>query len=106
MKITETEIRRIIKEELDSFLNEGAGMTPEQVVAQITRIPRRTGWSGAMMDWEYIADGDEPPGFMKTAYPHVDRHYGWQQFARDVVMAWNNDPVASSAFTLETPWMR
>ena len=103
MKIAETEIRRIIKEELDSFLNEGAALTPEQVVAQITRIPRRSMWSGAMMDWEYIAEGDDPEDFMLSAYPGVN---DWLQFARDVVMAWNNDPDASSAFTLETPWLR
>ena len=69
MKLAESQLRQIIKEELKAALNEDEGETPEDVVARVMAMPPAFRHSVANDFYAMAQGGGEE---FAQYYPHID----------------------------------
>jgi len=81
MKLTKSQLKHIIKEEISKALNEIDGETPQDVANRIKNIKSmdHTSYFGAVQDFKNMAKGSRE---MEKYYPHV---VNLQNFAKKVL---------------------
>ena len=89
MRITNEQLKQIIKEEFQSFaeeqeLREAEGETPQQAAERLKSMPPHR-LSSVMMDFEDMAAGDTS---LQQYYPHVK---DLAAFAREVLSLMGNE---------------
>jgi hypothetical protein len=84
MKLTKTQLKQIIKEELESVLKEKDGETPQDVATRMLNLPASIR-GDALGDLEAMAAGDDYAlGEFGSYYPHIPRE-GLPAFAQQVL---------------------